>query len=72
VYVRPNDVLASDTYTALPEGERVGIAQALERYRDIGVRIEDAVLITADEPRVLSDGAPRTTQEIESFLAERR
>ena len=72
VYVRPADVQASDTYSALTEGERSGIDAALERYVGIGVRIEDDVLITVDAPRVLSDGAPRTIREIEDFLAERR
>lgn len=72
VYVRPDDVTASDTYAALAADEQAGITQALERYAGIGVRIEDAVLITTGEPRVLSAGAPRTIEEIESFLAEQR
>jgi len=72
LYVRPEDVLASDTYAALTDTERAGITTALERYAGIGVRIEDDVLITSTDPRVLSAGAPRSIDEIEAFLAGER
>ncbi|MBM2846770.1 MAG: peptidase, partial [Bacteroidetes bacterium] len=39
-----------------------------KKYWDIGVRIEDDVLITADGNRVLSAGAPKTVKEIESLM----
>ncbi|MDA1371235.1 MAG: Xaa-Pro aminopeptidase [Proteobacteria bacterium] len=41
-----------------------------KKWRGIGVRIEDDVLVTKTGHKVLSVGIPRTVQEIESFMAE--
>jgi hypothetical protein len=38
----------------------------------IGIRIEDDVLITAGEPKVLSAGAARTVKDIEAWMATQR
>ena len=40
-----------------------------DRYRGIGVRIEDDVLVTADGYRVLTDKAPKRVEEIETLMA---
>ena len=40
--------------------------------RGIGVRIEDDVLVTADRRRDLSDGLPRSADDVESWLAAQR
>ncbi|MGX9886731.1 aminopeptidase P family protein [Streptomyces sp. NPDC002276] len=40
-----------------------------EEYRGIGVRIEDDILVTEDGNRNLSDELPRTSTEVESWMA---
>ena len=42
------------------------------KWRGIGVRIEDDVLITADGPEVLTEGAPKDIAAIERIMAESR
>jgi Xaa-Pro aminopeptidase len=36
-------------------------------YAGIGVRIEDDILVTSGDPRVLSEGAPKEIDEIEAL-----
>ncbi len=43
-----------------------------EEYRGIGVRIEDDIVVTADGCRNLSAGIPRTADEVERWVRERR
>jgi Xaa-Pro aminopeptidase len=67
---------------ALAEGEVLTVEPGLyfqpedelvpEELRGIGVRIEDDVLVTADGCRNLSDGLPRTSDEVETWLAAQR
>jgi Xaa-Pro aminopeptidase len=42
------------------------------RWWDIGIRIEDDVLVTADGHEVLSAGAPKTIAEIETTMRQAR
>ena len=48
-----------------PDNTRVA-----KKWRGIGVRIEDDVLVTGTGHRILSTGIPKTVQEIESFMAK--
>ena len=43
-----------------------------ERWRGIGIRIEDDVAVTRDGNDVLTAGVPRQAQEIEALLASRK
>lgn len=40
-----------------------------EEYRGIGVRIEDDILVTEDGNRILSAGLPRTSADVEQWMA---
>lgn len=40
-----------------------------EQYRGIGIRIEDDVVITEDEPLILTNGVPKTVEDIEALMA---
>jgi Xaa-Pro aminopeptidase len=39
-----------------------------EQYANIGIRIEDDVLVTADGPVVLTDACPKTIEDIQSIV----
>lgn len=45
------------------------VRPAFEKYKGIGVRLEDDVVITADGARVMTAALPRTILEIENFMA---
>jgi Xaa-Pro aminopeptidase len=63
--LEPGMVLTVEPGVYIPAGSR-GVAR---KWWDIGIRIEDDVLVTRDEPEVLSKAAPRTVAEIESLMA---
>jgi Xaa-Pro aminopeptidase len=44
------------------------VRPAYEKYRNIGVRIEDSFLLTDSGLQRLSSKVPRTVEEIESFM----
>ena len=72
VYVRKDDILASEIFRALPTPEQTSMRAALQRYDGIGVRIEDDVLITSSDPKLLSHRAPRLAADIEALMASSR
>ena len=69
VYVRAD---ALDHLPDTPENRAMArrLRPALERYADIGVRIEDNYLVTVDGFERLSSGAPREVAEVEALMRE--
>jgi Xaa-Pro aminopeptidase len=51
---------------------KTAVRPAFEKYKGIGVRIEDDMLVTADGVRWMSDALPRKINEIEEFIAKAR
>ena len=41
-----------------------------EKYRGIGIRIEDDILVTEGDPENLTEGTPKTVEEVEAVMAE--
>jgi len=62
--LEPGMVLTVEPGLYIPAGTR-GVAR---KWWNIGIRIEDDVLVTRDEPDVLSAAAPRTVAEIEAVM----
>jgi Xaa-Pro aminopeptidase len=68
IYVREaalNDLPKTPENAAFIEKVRA----AAQKYKDIGVRIEDSFLVTDKEVENLSAGVPRTLTDVERFLA---
>jgi Xaa-Pro aminopeptidase len=74
IYVRP------DALDYLPYGWKqedwdkfkTAVRPAFEKYKSIGVRIEDDMVITPDGVRWMSEALPRKLSEIEDFIAKAR
>jgi len=73
------DVHDAGTYGPLRPGNVVTVEPGLyitpssdvdERWWNIGIRIEDDVLVTERGPVVLSEGAPRSVEEVEALMRE--
>jgi Xaa-Pro aminopeptidase len=71
IYIRP-DVL--DNLPKTPENEKfiAAVRPAFEKYKGIGVRIEDDVLITDGKPKMLSAGIPSKLEDVEATIAKLR
>jgi Xaa-Pro aminopeptidase len=74
IYVRPDalDYLRSGWTQEEWEKFKTAVRPAFEKYKGIGVRIEDDLLITPDGVRWLSEALPRKITEIEDFIAKAR
>ena len=68
IYIRED---ALDVLPKTPENERfiAAVRPAFEKYKNIGVRIEDDLLVTANGPEWLTKALPRTIADIEAFMA---
>jgi Xaa-Pro aminopeptidase len=71
LYFRPD---ALDNLPKTPEMEKFAAAvrPAFEKYKGIGVRIEDDVLITTGEPKVISAAIPSKLEDVEAAIARLR
>ena len=52
-------------------GSSFPVRPAVEKYMNIGIRIEDDVLVTESGRENLSKKAPRDVAEIEALMAEK-
>jgi len=74
IYVRP------DALDQMPYGWKqdewdkfkTAVRPAFEKYKGMGVRIEDDMVITADGVRWMSEALPRKLSDIEDFIAKAR
>jgi len=70
IYIR-QDALDALPKTADNEAFIQKIKSPFNKYKDIGVRIEDSFIMTNGKARQLSVGIPRTVDEIESYMKAR-
>ena len=74
IYVRL-DALDQTPFGWTPENWekfKTAVRPAFEKYKGIGVRIEDDMLVTADGVRWMSEALPRKISDIEDFIAKAR
>ncbi len=71
IYIRPD---ALDHLPRTDENEKfiAAVRPAFEKYKGIGVRIEDDVLITGGTPRVISAAIPSRLEAVEAAIARLR
>jgi Xaa-Pro aminopeptidase len=68
IYIRPD---ALDVLQKTPENERFinAVRPAFEKYKGIGVRIEDDILVTNGDPVNMSAAIPRKLEDVEATMA---
>ncbi|MFN2510622.1 MAG: aminopeptidase P family protein [Pyrinomonadaceae bacterium] len=74
IYVRP-DALDQQPFGWKPddwEKFKAAVGPAFEKYKGIGVRIEDDMLVTSEGTRWMTEALPRKMSEIEAFIANGR
>jgi Xaa-Pro aminopeptidase len=71
IYIRPD---ALDYLPNTPENQKfiAAIRPAFEKYKGIGVRIEDDMLVTENGVKWLTSALPRSIPDIENFIARAR
>lgn len=70
IYIRES-VLDNLAKTPANEELVAKIRPAVQKYKDIGIRIEDSFLLTESGLTRLSAKVPRTAEEVESFMKKR-
>ncbi|MCB1802824.1 MAG: M24 family metallopeptidase, partial [Gammaproteobacteria bacterium] len=63
--LEPGMVLTVEPGLYIPHGSK-GVAK---KWQGIGIRIEDDVLVTRDEPDVLTRDVPKSVDDIEALMA---
>jgi Xaa-Pro aminopeptidase len=63
--LEPGMVMTVEPGIYIPPG-RESVA---ERWRGMGIRIEDNVAITRDDPKILTEGLARTPDQVEAVMA---
>jgi Xaa-Pro aminopeptidase len=71
IYIRP-DALDNLPKTAEYEKFIAAVRPAFEKYKGIGVRIEDDMLVTPEGVKWMTAALPRSIADIEAFLAKAR
>lgn len=71
IYIRP-DVLENLPKTPENEAFIAAVKPAFEKYKGIGVRIEDDVLVTDGKPKMLSAGIPSKLEDVEAAVSQLR
>jgi Xaa-Pro aminopeptidase len=68
IYIRAD---ALDNLPKTPENEKfiAAVRPAFEKYKNIGVRIEDDMLVTANGAEWMTGALPRSIADIEAFMA---
>jgi Xaa-Pro aminopeptidase len=68
IYIRPD---ALDVLPKTPQNEKfiAAVRPAFEKYKGIGVRLEDDILVTEGEPRVMSAAIPSKLEDVEATMA---
>jgi len=71
IYIRPD---ALDNLPKTPDNEKfiAAVEPAFEKYRGLGVRIEDDMVITPEGVNWMTGALPRSIADIETFIAKAR
>jgi len=74
IYIRPDalDQMPFNWKAEDWEKFKAAVRPAFEKYKGIGVRIEDDMQVTADGARWMSEALPRKISDIEDFIAKAR
>ena len=74
IYIRPDALDQMPMGWKADEWEKfkAAVRPAFEKYKGIGVRIEDDMLVTAEGARWMSEALPRKMSDIEDFIAKAR